>query len=247
MKLYSTIFRNSNPLYKRMSNALEASVAANSPSTPITVEMILDTDEDLVAIGKRRYATYVQNTRKSRHHSEIVQRSEDGELICLMDCDTLVVKDLSPAIKLMEGFDLGYTVKPRGANYKINSGVVFVRVSERTRKFYRDWEQATIMMLSEPKQHEFYRKNYGGVNQSALAYTMANNGSDMKYLELPCQEWNACSDSWKDWQQHARIIHVLMRMRRLVSRTANRVSKHCDIYDLVMEWFKYANVSVPKL
>lgn len=213
MKLITCIHSDSPKKYFRMLNVLKDSVKKNSPNTELDVRVISDRDLEIKEIGSRREAWYVQNCRKAKHHFRVVDTANEGDLICLIDCDTMVLRDMSPAIEQMEGYDLGLTWKPEGCRLPINSGVVFVRVSDRARTLYSNWLHTARWML---RNQEFYRPwqvQYGGVHQSSLAFMLAQANHDLNVVSLPCEEWNSVRETWCTAPKKARLVHFIGKLR----------------------------------
>ena len=211
MKLVTFLFADSAPMYHRMAEALAFSVQKNSPSTPLEIVHITDKDPDLRLSGVGRYQGYVHNTRKTRHHCNYIQSCQTDELVAMLDCDMMVLRDLSPAEKML--FDLAYTSRPGEAKFRINSGTIMVRPNDRTKQFYRRWLDRAMVMLAYPEQHTKWQPRYGGVNQCALASLM-HEGHDLELKELSCREWNSVSECWPTATQEARVVHLLDKLRR---------------------------------
>jgi hypothetical protein len=112
LELHSVLFPSTQGQgYGRMAQVWEASAWQNSPDTPAFMHHITDADEDIKSIGAHRKAQFVNNVRKTRHHARIVAGATDGQILCLMDCDTFVLGDLSNATN--SSFDIAITVRPR--------------------------------------------------------------------------------------------------------------------------------------
>jgi len=217
-----------------MLNALVSSAAENSPKTPLEVLRIADSDKDILRLGK--CSNYLQNTRKTRHHCALVQAAEVGELLCLIDCDMLVLRDLSDAESFVEGIDLAYTIVPGGLTY-INTGVVFVRVSERTKSFYREWSEIALRMLKDRVLHDKWKRTYGGINQCALALRLSEP-NELTTLELDGKFWNATTLNWPTALECARMVHILGKLRSgLLNRNSDSLND--PLLELKKKWRRY--------
>jgi hypothetical protein len=97
-----------------------------------------------------------------------IQRQADGETVCLLDVDTLVVRDVQPFFSDAE-CDVIFTYKTGG--FVLNTGVLLCRINARTRAFFAEWRRQTIAILQDPER---YRKAnspdlpYGAGDQMAL-------------------------------------------------------------------------------
>lgn len=242
MNLHSVLFREKRrgTDYDRLAAVLKLSARENSPATPLMLHVIEDDDADLKAKSKAVKATFVDNARKTRHHCQVVQDAQDGELIGLLDCDTMVLGDLSEIADMP--FDLAYTARPEGSRYPFNTGVVFVRVNDHTRRFYRLWLEKVEALLANPVLLAKQRNKYGGINQCGLAATMEDFGS-IDIRVLPCRIWNCENESWKLFDVDTKVAHIVPPLRRVcltgrLSRenSRQRKPKECAIRDA---WVRY--------
>jgi hypothetical protein len=161
--------------YGRLARALVNSAAANSPATPLELIRAEGEHERLGAVGgpsphDPKRPGLVINTRKMELWDDAVQGARDGELLGLLDCDLLVLGNLSEAALL--DFDFAYTARPAGSRFPFNSGVSFLRVSARTRRFVTRWRRENVRLLGDRAAHAPLREQYGGINQAALGYML---------------------------------------------------------------------------
>lgn len=209
MRLITLLFANSTRKYKRMLEVLRISAAENHPSSPLEVLHITKRDLDLEC---QFGMWYTQNARKTRHQARIVEEAKDGEILCLIDSDTMVLRTLSPANVFMQHHDLAYTLKPPKTTYKINSGVLFVRVSDVTRGFFANWADVVKQMVTDRKLYLQYKPDYGGINQAGLGH-MLTTEHGLRIKELQCREWNSIRETWDVAVNEARVVHILARLR----------------------------------
>ena len=96
MRLESILFSSGNQRYEQLAAVLEISAATNSPDTPLTIHEITNEDKDVISRARSSCPkTFVDNARKTKHHNEIIHQSADGELLGMIDADTMVLSDLS--------------------------------------------------------------------------------------------------------------------------------------------------------
>jgi hypothetical protein len=203
--------------YQRLARVLEASAAIHSPATPLTIHRIVGADADIVELGHHRQrVNLTHNARKTRHHHAIVQSAADGELIGLLDCDTMVTGDLSEMARY--DFDLAITERPAGSKFKYNSGVVFVRASLATRIFYDAWLEWTLKMLGNSSLHARWKRVYGGINQSALGYLLEVLRLPIRVEVLPCAIWNSTKETWAEFSEETKVVHLLGELRSAALR-----------------------------
>jgi len=216
MRLEAVYFRGQfTERHAAMANVLRLSATENSPTTPLSITEITEPDDELKAIGPGKLnAQWLDNARKAKHHNEIIQAAEDGEVLGMLDTDTMVLGDLSE-IESMD-FDLAYTIRPPGSSkWKLNTGVYFVRVNGNVRRFVGRWYQAVLDMLADPILHHHWKKTrgYGGIHQAALGFLLESSYyMPVKLLQLPCETWNCCSKLW-DKTDNPKIVHIMGQMR----------------------------------
>jgi hypothetical protein len=201
-------------VYERLARALAHSAAANSPATPLDLIRPDPEHERLAGLWRRGHDpqrdSLLANTRKLEIWQEAVEAAPAGEVLGLLDCDLLILGDLSE-IDLLR-FDIAYTARPPGAAYPLNGGVIFARVSERSRCFMADWRKLNARMLADPRLHEPARQRFGGINQAALGVLLGRSGVDAR--ALPCATWNCEDASWSSFNPRTKIVHVKSQLRQ---------------------------------
>lgn len=205
VKLISFLLEGSKPNYERMAKVLEKSVKRFSPHTPIDIQTHT---KDLSIQSKTRSNKewYENNGNKTALQNKVVQKARSGSLIGFLDCDMVVLGDLSSIADL--DFDLAYTERDKGTRWRLNTGTIFVRVSPRMKEFYQKWYATAMDMLARPNFLHRFSTRYGGVNQSSLAWMIRNAADGVKLLSLHCDEWN-CRDSVWGNKEITKIIHLL--------------------------------------
>lgn len=219
MKLCTTIFPSlyMRDDYYRMLEVLKVSAAQNSPSTPLEIYQIPHLDAEIIAIGEKRRWAYTRNAVKTKHHAEIVQRARNGELLGLLDCDLMILSDLSEVAQ--HDFDLAITERS-GGQFQWNTGVVFVRISERIKRWFCGWYSVALDMLRDSDFHAQYRganserKGFGGINQSALAHLLIHGDGQVKMKYLPCRTWNAVKEDWPHVNHETKAVHILTDLQK---------------------------------
>lgn len=159
--------------------------------------------------------SHVHNTQKMEHWYRVVTGAPDGARLLLLDADMMILRPLDDVWD--RDFDLAYTVKPQ-ERFPFNSGVVFLRVSDRTRAFVAEWRRENRRMLGDSRHHQVWRKQYGGINQAALGYMLSlGERAGVKLLKLQCREWNCEDSSWAAFDRGVtRIVHIKSGLRRAI-------------------------------
>lgn len=200
--------------YARHARVLEHSARKHSPNWTVNVRRIgQPTPRKAARIGSA--ASFEYNTHKLEHWKAQVDGAADGELLLLIDADTMVLRPLDAIADV--AFDVAITEKHGLTRLPYNGGVVFVRVNPRSRAWMDAWWKWNLRLLGSAPLHNRYAKIYAGMNQAALGALLENGGRELATLvELPCTEWNLESATWErfDAKNPPRIVHVKGGMRR---------------------------------
>ncbi|OGI16415.1 MAG: hypothetical protein A2Z52_01715 [Candidatus Moranbacteria bacterium RBG_19FT_COMBO_42_6] len=132
------------------------------------------------------------NLTKLKHWSEI----EDKDPYVLLDCDMFFRGHITTAFE--KDFDIGITKRTSGTP-PINVGVVFVRPSEKTKRFFVEWHNTALFLMGNREIFLPLHKKYKAICQPAFGHLLENGKLD--YLNIkyfPCAIYNACEDDWKD-------------------------------------------------
>lgn len=208
-RILSASYFNAEPggRWARLARVLAHSAATHCPAWARRIEAI--TPAPLTsALG---IPSHVHNTQKMAAWAEAVDRAPEGAELLLIDADTVILRPLDDVWDRI--VDVGYTTK--ASRFPFNSGVVFLRVSPRTRAFVRAWLDENIRMLGDKTHHVVWRQQYGGINQAALGYMLTQRPPALQMLELPCAEWNCEDASWPAFDPAVtRILHIKGALRR---------------------------------
>lgn len=222
IQAHALLFKNSPELYYKMGRVLAHSMRENSLGTPLVIHEISETDADICEIGQKheRQPWFIANTRKTRHLTRLVRDAAEGELLLLLDIDTMVIGDVG-VIEQGESFDLALTTG-RENRYKLNTGVVFIRATCETKQLCAAWELRAMEMLADKALHDKWRPKWGGINQSSLASLIEQPGwlHGIRLRWLQTREWNAISADHRHAirrgdERRAKIVHLLGALRRV--------------------------------
>lgn len=189
--------------FRAMAHALRVSIREHTPGANMLIEQIE---------SPRILNTYHSNTVKLAQWVRITDGAPEGAKLVLIDGDCLARESLAPAFD--SDFDIAVTAK-EAKRLRVNAGVVFLRISDRTRAFMRQWLAVNNAMLADRALHQPNEIKYGGINQAALGLIRERPLPDgMTLIELPAARWNACHDPlWSQWPQAA-VIHYKSALRR---------------------------------
>lgn len=217
MRLETVLFDKESS-YGTFTEVLKHTAKLNSPHTPLTVHEITDDDHEFVSQACPyvwEKTSYLDNARKTKYHNQIVQDAKNGDEICLLDCDTFILRSMNFSDMKRMNFDLAITHRPKN-KYPVNTGVVFVRVSERTKRWYADWLRAVERLMREKDLIIKYHPKFGGINQSALGM-LRERLHDLCIVRIPCEEWNLTSDLHHKYKEgQTRLVHIHGALRHRI-------------------------------
>lgn len=192
--------------FSRMAESLKRSVALHCPDAEF-VEIVTDQPDEKP--GMLRH--YTDNHAKLLEWRDAVYAGSDGERLVLMDADTLVLGDLAFAFD--ETFDIGWTWRP--GRLPVNSGVVYVRVNDRSRAFMDAWVERDSKLMEHRALAAHGRSKYGGANQAAFMWLITHGGGQDIALchPLMCKHWNSVDQTWCDFNEETRVLHIKGRLR----------------------------------
>lgn len=140
------------------------------------------------------------------------------------DCDMLMVKSAKHAFDIP--FDIAYTKRTIIKRIPMNGGIVFVRPSDVSRKFFHKWYEINHRMLHDSNFHYPYRCRWAGMNQSAWGYMMENGCHDCKIHAYTTRAWNAVDCDWKFIDENTVFIHYKSELRKLVLKHKPSIGKY---------------------
>lgn len=219
--------------YTRLAEALACSVAEN---TDCELQVIIG-EADLETKDTRHYQHYIGQTEKQRAWNKIVQEAQQDELLCLLDADMLVLKDIA---HVFEGeFDICYTHMPFDKHFRLNTGVLFVKTNERTKAFFNKWREVNEEMQASEGFHKLWHPLYQGMDQTSFGYMVENHPEIANLASVPCMHYNACfKESWK-LTENTHILHVKGLLRELVLGTTTDGTE--NFREAIATWHHFNN------
>jgi hypothetical protein len=207
MQAHTFLYAESPPEYRVMFDVCCASIRENAPLTELIAHEVNSVEVDLEsAPEQRRRAEFIANVRKARYHRQVVERADDGQVLCFLDCDTLVLREID-----LEFFTdaIAFT---RGCRTRINSGVYFLVASDSTREFLRAWEREAVRLLFNPAQLRPILAMFGGIHQAALSRLTEGPVVDI----IPAAHWNCTAFDLPEFSDETRIVHLTGLLRQAV-------------------------------
>jgi hypothetical protein len=193
--------------YARLARVLEYSARQHCKDWCVSVRYI----EPPSYTSNMQNPSHVWNTQKLKEWKDAVLDAQDGERILLIDGDMMILKPLDDIWE--RSFDIAYTIRESG-RLPLNGGVVFVRVTDKSRAFVESWWDQNLRFLSDAKSHAIWRQKYAGINQSAFGYVLERVQHGCSLLTVPCQQWNCENTEWAHFDEKTRIVHVKSKLRR---------------------------------
>jgi hypothetical protein len=209
--------------YRFLLGAFRESVYRNMPDSELSIVEIPPPQRD-----SKNARPWSDNTVKIREWLSAL--SMEYNLI-FADCDMIITGDLSTAFENYD-FDIAYTKRPQRSKHPLNGGIVFVRSSEKAHDFIKLWTVTNEKMYRDKQFHKSYQPKYGGINQSALGHLLETGDYDANVIDLPCEIWNACDESWNRLRDDVKAIHYKGALRNdVISRAQIRFPKAIEIWD----------------
>src|SRR5690606_36360200 len=92
---------------------------------------------------------------------------------------------------------------------------------------------------------------YRGIKQSALGYLLQNMGEDgiskIKTLELACGTWNCVSNSWGDFGEHVKVVHLMTTLKQACLGYSPLPAKpQSKIRQIAQRWRDYERIAKDK-
>jgi len=217
VKIVSVIF---GTRFDRYMQALEASVRANAPNWDFE---IIEGDKPARVNGLPQFAP--DNHYKLRLWRDAVADARANSLLVLMDVDTIVLRDPSPAFAY--DFDFAYTVRPSTRKTKwLNGGVVYCRVNSRTLAFFDRWLELDRELLEEPRRFlKCQHRHHVGQNQASLALAV-KEPTECRLKQLPCRWYNNVDETWHEMDDDTIILHLKGALRELIDSFARQIPEH---------------------
>lgn len=158
--------------------------------------------------------THIANTQKLDLWCQRVQAAADGTELLLLDADLCLLRSLDEIWQ--QPFDLAYATKQH--MFPFNLGVLFVRVSPTTRRFFEMWRQENDQLFRPGEGARLWRQRYGGINQAAFGALLERGALDfLQRRALECTEWNCEESAWAAFDpDRTRILHIKGTLRRSV-------------------------------
>jgi hypothetical protein len=238
--------RGAGDQWPRLARVLEYSARQHCPA------WTLDLRELGPAPGAEtlEHEAYAENTHKLDHWVATASALPDGAEVLLLDVDAVILRPLEDI--WTRPFELAFTSKR--ARFPFNMGVVFLRVSDRTRQLLERWRAENARMLGDELYHRPFRLKYGGINQAAFGAMLEQHEQvapiapataptlPASLLPLSCVEWNCEDATWSQFDQAAtRILHVKSALRRTIFavRQCGAGSRSHRLQELAKLWDSY--------
>ena len=253
-----TFYNNEGKMYKTMCDVLIKSIKKNIPHFEIDLHNAQPPNFNNFK-GFNTKPSWASNIVKLEIWNDLIQKSNTGDKIALLDCDTLVTKDFSDVFN--NDFDVAFTDKPEPEG-TFNGGVIFVNVNDASKEFFNIFLKINYKMLEDKEFHEKYRKKYSGMNQSAMGYLYELYSKDNKYIlkVLPGKLYNQAHIEHFETGEIGYIIHYInilryltlvgfdyttnpgfkysIKIKKLDNETKNILKKFVDI------WHEYENMNI---
>lgn len=215
VKVFTNFFDQHNtPIFKTFANVLNFSLKKNMPNAEFI--MYEETNVELPNPNRVISDSAIHNTKKLDIWRDFINKCENGENVIIIDSDMIILEDISEVFN--KDFDICYT---RRSNTKtpINGGILFVKVSDKTKNFFNEYVKINYKMFIDENFHKIWREKYKGMNQAAFGYLLKNySDKNLKFSNVPCEIYNACEPEWKNINtKKIKVLHLKGVMHKICS------------------------------
>jgi len=214
-RLYAVHFEGEGPnsaYYDRMARVLDFTSRRHCPDWDIEIERI---GSAASVYSNQHMHSHISNTHKLDYWNRHIQAASEGDRVLLIDGDMMIINPIDEVWTL--DFDIVYTTKRHKLPF--NGGVVFVRVSEKLKRFMADWWALNLRLLNSPGEHSKFRKQFGGMNQASFGALLPKIQTEygLKLQAIPCAEWNCEQSAWERFNPRTvRIVHIKSGLRKAI-------------------------------
>lgn len=193
-------------------------------------------------------------SQKLEFWEKLISNEAEDEIICFIDVDTLVIKNLDYIADLK--FDFIYTWKDE--QYPINTGVVVVKNSSKIRSFIKAWRVRTNEIITNDVLLQEALETYGGGDQKALAdlleevpprksFTKKYSFGEIEFEPRPCSELNETNSV--PVNSGAKILHYKAGWHPIILKEQpfTELRPEATSYEMLSFWENmYANLNESK-
>lgn len=224
-ELFSCYFGDGTTYWPRLARVLSYTAERHCPEWERAIVRISPGIIERSQVYRTASPAHVQNTQKLDVWADLVRIAPDGQAVVLLDADMAILRPLDDIWE--QSFDLAYTAR-QGFKYPLNCGAVFLRVSDRTRRFMSEWADENRRQLADEARHRQWLRLYGGINQASFGALLASDrAASVQLLQLPCLEWNCEDSSWGRFDPaKTRIAHIKSSLRRAALGKAVVMPQH---------------------
>lgn len=218
------------PDYAKLLEVFEKSIRRHMPRVEIR-SVKVDPPNHLGAVK----IPFLSNTYKLQIWArEIEQAVADGVEVCLADCDMLCTGDCRSVFD--RDFDIAYTARDDHTNIPVNGGILFVKPTDASVRFFRKWAEIDDMMYKDWAFHQNWRVKYAGMNQASFGYLLEKSAEvpGVKLIDLPTTTYNAVNTDWARLHSGTVFIHVKSQLRKMVLKNEPPVG---DLRPAMEAWY----------
>lgn len=136
------------------------------------------------------------------------------ENVIFADCDMLALQSAEHAFNI--DFDIAYTARTILVRIPMNGGIMMVRPTEKSIKFFDEMYKINHRMLHDISFHHKYRVKWAGMNQSAFGYMYTERKGIAKLHKYITREWNAVDCDWGHINGKTVFVHYKSKLRKLI-------------------------------
>lgn len=189
-----------------------------------------------------------------------IHNQKENDILIFVDVDTLIVQKLR--LDLDYADDILFTTKEE--QYPINTGVIVVKVKDKTKKIFTEWRietQAILLDALLSREANSASHPYGAADQMSIfklisynkeqrIYNLTRNGEIIRFRSIPCSIFNETNS--RPVTSEIQIIHYKAGWQRVlidgfVFNENNRPrNDSMEMYQLYLQYFKGALAELNK-
>jgi len=209
MEIVTVQFNYPNrPDYKKLLDVFRYSVKKHMPKVKF-VEFKIPPP---VNHHKDQPLNFNYNDVKLKIWVDYLKKAKDN--VIFADCDMMSLQSAKHAFNV--DFDIAYTARTVLVRIPMNGGIMMVRPTKKSIKFFDEMYKINNRMLNDITFHHKYRVKWAGMNQSAFGYMYTEKKGIAKLHKYITREWNAVDCDWGHINGKTVFVHYKSKLRKLV-------------------------------
>lgn len=201
--IYQNVKSQNLEIYIFWSDVDEKLLEPLKEAYPLSVFIQLESVKNIDNSSTGNYFSSLKSG-KMAYLNTIYDHLEEGEQFVLIDCDTIVLKDISEVFN--HDFDIAFTSLPLEVNvFPVNVGIMFFRNSAATRKLTANMQQHITKVVEDEQLHNESFAKYGAADQAALCRIIDFESDDKIEEDLKLTEVKTLELDWYKYNNFSSV------------------------------------------